>query len=602
MKRRIVFLGVLLASLFLVRAEGPDDIYVRIYYLIQDADNLNERGDPRQAAAKYLEAQSALRQLKTLHPTWNEKVVNFRLNYIASKLDPLMQRAPAAATPPATPPAQPAPPGPVTTPPPAESNPLKALQDEISRLTAQNTLLEAKLKEAWSVQPPTADPRELEKAQRHVQELEKERDLLRVSLDQEKSKWTNSVDTVLSQERQILAEVKQKLAQQEQLTTSLQQENQSLRQQNQELKFQSDAWKEQNQVLTQQVTELRLKLQAAPASADSSIVAALQASNLTLRTELLLTESRLADVTRDVGRGRSSKDQRLERELAAARSATKELERDRTRLKKQLERVSKELAKRGGPTVLPPPDNTERQLEIARARLEAYEAKAVPYGPEELALFRQRDLKLTQASPAESKPKLSPLPTGAGPLIAEAERAEQTGRLDEAEKRYLQVLTQDTNNLYTLVRLAAVQVDQNRLDEADKTLQKAVALDPQDWRVLFVLGHLRSVQGRSAEAADALSLSAKLNPEKPETFYFLGLALADKGQRQAAETALRRAIQLKPNWGQAHYQLAVVYATQQPPFKELAQWHYQKARDSGAPRNPELEKVIEGKKSAAANR
>lgn len=420
---------------------------------------------------------------------------------------------------------------------------------------------------------------------------------------------TNSVDTVLSQERQILAEVKQKLAQQEQLTTTLQQENQSLRQQNQELKFQSDAWKEQNQVLTQQVAELRLKLQAAPAvppgtpaSADSSIVAALQASNLTLRTELLLTESRLADVSRDVGRGRSSKDQRLERELAAARSATKELERDRTRLKKQLERVSKELAKRGGPTVLPPPDNTERQLEIARARLEAYEAKAVPYGPEELALFRQRDLKLTQASPADSKPKLSPLPTGAGPLIAEAERAEQTGRLDEAEKRYLQVLTQDTNNLYTLVRLAAVQVDQNRLDEADKTLQKAVALDPQDWRVLFVLGHLRSVQGRSAEAADALSLSAKLNPEKPETFYFLGLALADKGQRQAAETALRRAIQLKPNWGQAHYQLAVVYATQQPPFKELAQWHYQKARDSGAPRNPELEKVIEGKKSAAANR
>lgn len=598
MKRRIVFLGVLLASLFLVRAEGPDDIYVRIYYLIQDADNLNERGDPRQAAAKYLEAQSALRQLKTLHPTWNEKVVNFRLNYIASKLDPLMQRTPSAATPPA----QPAPPGPAATPPPAESNPLKALQDEISRLTAQNTLLEAKLKEAWSVQPPTADPRELEKAQQHVQELEKERDLLRVSLDQEKSKWTNSVDTVLSQERQILVEVRQKLAQQEQLTASLQQENLSLRQQNQELKFQSDAWKEQNQVLTQQVTELRLKLQAAPASADSSIVAALQSSNLTLRTELLLTESRLADVSRDVGRGRSSKDQRLERELAAARSATKELERDRTRLKKQLERVTKELAKRGGPTVLPPPDNTERQLEIARARLEAYEAKAVPYGPEELALFRQRDLKLTQASPAESKPKLSPLPTGAGPLIAEAERAEQTGRLDEAEKRYLQVLTQDTNNLYTLVRLAAVQVDQNRLDEADKTLQKAVALDPQDWRVLFVLGHLRSVQGRSAEAADALSLSAKLNPEKPETFYFLGLALADKGQRQAAETALRRAIQLKPNWGQAHYQLAVVYATQQPPFKELAQWHYQKARDGGAPRNPELEKVIEGKKAAAANR
>jgi cytochrome c-type biogenesis protein CcmH/NrfG len=120
--------------------------------------------------------------------------------------------------------------------------------------------------------------------------------------------------------------------------------------------------------------------------------------------------------------------------------------------------------------------------------------------------------------------------------------------------------------------------------------------------VLFVLGHLRAVQGRPGDAVDALSLSAKLNPEKPETFYFLGLALVEKGQRQAAETALRRAIQLKPNWGQAHYQMAFVYATQQPPFKELAQWHYQKARDGGAPRNPELEKLIEGKKSASVNR
>ena len=71
---------------------------------------------------------------------------------------------------------------------------------------------------------------------------------------------------------------------------------------------------------------------------------------------------------------------------------------------------------------------------------------------------------------------------------------------------------------------------------------------------------------------------------------------ACQGQRIAAETALRRAVQLRPGWGEAHYSLAMVYATQQPPFKELAQWHYQKAITGGYPRNVEFEKMIEEKR------
>jgi len=38
--------------------------------------------------------------------------------------------------------------------------------------------------------------------------------------------------------------------------------------------------------------------------------------------------------------------------------------------------------------------------------------------------------------------------------------------------------------------------------------------------------------------------------------------------------------------------LAVIYATQNPPFIELAKWHYQKAIDNGAEKNPELEKKL----------
>jgi Tfp pilus assembly protein PilF len=63
--------------------------------------------------------------------------------------------------------------------------------------------------------------------------------------------------------------------------------------------------------------------------------------------------------------------------------------------------------------------------------------------------------------------------------------------------------------------------------------------------------------------------------------------------RVPAETALRKAVQLQPGYADAQYNLAVVYATQQPPATELARWHYQKALAVGHPRNPDLEKRFE---------
>jgi tetratricopeptide (TPR) repeat protein len=594
MMRYFSWLSVFLASLLLARAQAPEDAYVKVYYLIQEADSFNEKGETQQAVNKYLEAQSALRKLKTQYPDWNEKVVTFRLNYITAKLDPLLQRAP---TQPGVPPGPSATPAPAPTPAALEAvtNQMRLLQDEITRLSSQNRLLEAKLKEAWSVQPPATDPRELEKAQQRIQEIEKERDLLRVALEQEKARWTNTVGSaVLAQEQQVLADVKKRLADQEQLTLALKQENEQL--------------KLQNQALTQQVADLDLKLRSQPAPALApppmpapvpESVAALQASNLALRAEMMLLEARLSDVARETRVVQSPKDQRLTRELAAAKSAARELERERDKLQKQLDRLNKELAKRGGPALRATPDETERQLEIARARLAAYESRATPYNESELALFKPSEGP-PLVEPVTARKRPSELPAGAAPLVAEAERAATAGRYAEAEQKLQQVLTQDEKNLYMLAQLANVQMGQDRQAEAEQTLKKALAVDPEDPACLYLLGSLRLHQQRYDEALDALSLSAKLAPDKPQTQLALGKTLVVKGQRQAAEAAFRKAIQLKPGWGEPHYQLAVVYATQQPPFMELAQWHYQRATGSGIARNPELEKILETRKSAAA--
>ncbi|MBK9168050.1 MAG: hypothetical protein IPM24_11360 [Bryobacterales bacterium] len=61
----------------------------------------------------------------------------------------------------------------------------------------------------------------------------------------------------------------------------------------------------------------------------------------------------------------------------------------------------------------------QRQLDLARARLAAYEAKPVPYSAEELQLF-QPTVQQTAAATNTAVRVSRPLPAGAAPLIAEA--------------------------------------------------------------------------------------------------------------------------------------------------------------------------------------
>ena len=87
--KRILSLLLIFAAVALARAQGPDEQYVQIYQLIQEADRLNEAGQSRAAVAKYIEAQDALTRFRGIYPGWNERVINYRSGYITTKLGPL---------------------------------------------------------------------------------------------------------------------------------------------------------------------------------------------------------------------------------------------------------------------------------------------------------------------------------------------------------------------------------------------------------------------------------------------------------------------------------------------------------------------------------
>ena len=79
------------------RADGPDDEYLQIRNLIQQADELDKGGKAAPAKAKYQEAKAALATFRQNYPDWNVKLVTFRWNYVVQKA--AAQTAPPPAAP-----------------------------------------------------------------------------------------------------------------------------------------------------------------------------------------------------------------------------------------------------------------------------------------------------------------------------------------------------------------------------------------------------------------------------------------------------------------------------------------------------------------------
>jgi hypothetical protein len=93
---------VLLLALNAARAEGPDDDYLAVYGIIDQADTLSTSGKTSEAYAKYVEAQRALVAFQKNNPGWNAKTVSYRLNYLTEKIAATSGKTAAMETGPAT--------------------------------------------------------------------------------------------------------------------------------------------------------------------------------------------------------------------------------------------------------------------------------------------------------------------------------------------------------------------------------------------------------------------------------------------------------------------------------------------------------------------
>ena len=353
-------------------------------------------------------------------------------------------------------------------------------------------------------------------------------------------------------------------------------------------------------------------------------------------------EQEVADVRRQV--------EQLKQQLASSQKQNQEFETTITELRQQLEDTNTQLAQ--AKTTGANPEETarltkenemlraivmrERQEEARRdqakrlmlaefdklqiksetlnQQIELLAQPVTKLSPEELALLRQPVVATSDVNPggvtasfAMAKPggpagtpgpnvetTFKPsVPEELVPLARDAKTNFDNGKFRAAEKDYDEILTKSPNNLYALSNLGAVYFRTGRLKAAELTLKKAVTLAPKDEFSRRTLGIVYYRQAKFDDAVTELTKALAINPKSFIAHNYLGITASEKGWQEAAEKEMLEAIAANPDYVDAHYNLAVIYATNKPPAKELAKRHYAKAKELGAESNPSLEKLIQ---------
>jgi tetratricopeptide (TPR) repeat protein len=174
--------------------------------------------------------------------------------------------------------------------------------------------------------------------------------------------------------------------------------------------------------------------------------------------------------------------------------------------------------------------------------------------------------------------------------LAKAAELHRTGKLEDAEGIYRQILQRDPKNLEALRLLALIamqfehygqaeqflkraveiapdflaawidlsraQLERLDLESALASIERAAAMNPGSANVQVHLANVQARSGRHAEAVETYRRAASLNPEAPAPWIGLGNTLKTIGRQAEAIDAYRRAAALRPQNSEAWWSLS----------------------------------------------
>lgn len=251
-------------------------------------------------------------------------------------------------------------------------------------------------------------------------------------------------------------------------------------------------------------------------------------------------------------------------------------------------------------------DTIARQMEVLRR-------PAFQLSDDEKLLFKEPitllgeispsslDVTLVIAKPAGGFPPQVPQTPQTGPeslpeesrdKVGRAHELFERGRFEDAEKLYQQIVESAPNNSFALSNLGVTQIQVRKLSAAEVALKKASAINPKDSFAATNLGVVYCKQGRFDEAISSLLEAVSSDDKDHIAQNHLGICYGEKGQRDLAEIALKKSIEIRDAYPDAHFNLAVLYATSEPPRLDLAKEHYQKALEHGSEADASLEQLF----------
>jgi tetratricopeptide (TPR) repeat protein len=137
---------------------------------------------------------------------------------------------------------------------------------------------------------------------------------------------------------------------------------------------------------------------------------------------------------------------------------------------------------------------------------------------------------------------------------------DQTGRREEAVKRFEQALAANSNFLDARRNLVAVLLRMDQPAAATEHLLEIVRLDPNDASARFNLGVCLLRQSKTEEAIRYLMEAVRLNPNHFYTQYYLAKALSLIGRQKEALPHYREAVRINGNNVDALYEFAALLA------------------------------------------
>jgi protein O-GlcNAc transferase len=143
-------------------------------------------------------------------------------------------------------------------------------------------------------------------------------------------------------------------------------------------------------------------------------------------------------------------------------------------------------------------------------------------------------------------------------LIAEGNRAEDAGKLEEACALYREALRLAPHLARAHLNLGIALQALGDDDGAVARYQQALVLDPANPYAGYNFGKLRYERGAHGEAARLLRQALRSRPDFPEARVVLACALEAQGHMQAAATELEAVLRQRPDWAEALFNYGCV--------------------------------------------